>query len=124
MTRRRPLLALAAILVLALSACSRNNAKESDVVSAMTDAGLTQKQAECVGAAFEDEWGDHQETFNKIAAATSPDDFPEGTEEPINQILDRCVNGDGSSSSGSDSSDTTDTTGSDETTSTTAGSAG
>jgi len=121
MTRRRPLFALAAILVLTLSACGRNNAKESDVVSAMTDAGLTQKQAECVGAAFEDKWGDHQETFNKIAAATSPDDFPEGTAEPINQILDTCVNGDGASGS---SSDTTDTTGADETTSTTAASAG
>jgi hypothetical protein len=117
MTRRRPLFALAAILVLTLSACSRNDAKESDVVSAMTDAGLTQKEAECVGKGFEDEFGNHQDTFNKVAAATSPDDFPEGTEEPIRQILDRCVNGSG----GSDSSDTTDTTGSDETTTTTAG---
>ena len=121
MTRRRPLFALAAILVLTLSACSRNDAKESDVVSAMTDAGLTQEQAECVGQGFDDEFGDDQDQFNKIAAATNPDDFPEGTEEPIRQILDRCVNG---SDGGSDSSDTTDTTGSDETTSTTAASSG
>ena len=121
MTRRRPLFALAAILVLTLSACGRNDAKESDVVSAMTDAGLTQKQAECVGKGFQQEFGDHQDTFNKVARATSPDDFPEGTEEPIRQILDQCVNGSGS---GSDSTDTTSTTGADETTSTTAGSAG
>jgi hypothetical protein len=118
MTRRRPLFALAAILVLTLSACGRNDAKESDVVSAMTDAGLTQKQAECVGAGFKDEFGSDQKKFNQVAAATSPDDFPAGTEEPIRQILDQCVNGSGSSS---DSTDTTSTTGSDETTTTTAG---
>jgi len=115
MIRRRPLIALAAIAVLALSACSRNDAKESDVVDAMRDAGLTQKQAECVGQGFQDEFGDDQELFNKVAAAADTNDFPEGTEEPIRQILDRCVNGT------SDSTDTSDTTGTDETTTTTAG---
>jgi len=117
MIRRHPLLALAATAVLLLSACSQNDAKESDVVDAMTDAGLTQKQAECVGQGFQEEFGDDQETFNEVASAAETEDFPEGTEEPIREILDRCVNGEGSS----DSSDTSDTSGSDETTTTTAG---
>src|SRR5262245_57214969 len=112
MIRRRPLIALAAIALLALSACGRNDAKESDVVDAMRDAGLTQKQAECVGSGFQDEFGDDQQLFNKVAAAAKTEDFPEGTEEPIRQILDRCVNGEGAS-------DSTDTTGADETTTTT-----
>ena len=118
MIRRRPLIALAAIAMLALSACSQNDAKESDVVDAMRDAGLTQQQAECVGEGFQDEFGDDQDLFNKVAAAASTEDFPEGTEEPIRQILDRCVNGEGSSDS-TDTSDTSDTTGADETTTTT-----
>src|SRR5262245_23747251 len=120
MIRRRPLVAVAAIAVLALSACGRNDAKESDVVDAMRDAGLNQKQAECIGQGFQDEFGDDQALFNKVAAAANTDDFPEGTEEPIRQILDRCVNGDGSSAS-SDTTDTSDTTSADETTTTTAG---
>ena len=37
--RRHPLVALAVVSVLALSACSQNDAKESDVVDAMLDAG-------------------------------------------------------------------------------------
>jgi hypothetical protein len=120
MIRRRPLIALAAIAVLALSACSSNDAKESDVVDAMRDAGLTQQQAECVGEGFQEEFGDDQDLFNDVAAAAGEDDFPEGTEEPIREILDRCVNGEGSSDS-TDTSDTSDTTGADETTTTTAG---
>jgi hypothetical protein len=120
MIRRRPLVALAAITVLALSACSQNDAKESDVVDAMRDAGLNQQQAECVGQGFQEEFGDDQDQFNKVAAAAKTEDFPEGTEEPIRQILDRCVNGDGSSDS-SDTTDTSDTTSADETTTTTAG---
>jgi hypothetical protein len=117
MIRRRPLVALAAIAVLGMSACSQNDAKESDVVDAMRDAGLTRQQAECVGQGFQEEFGDNQDLFNDVAAAADTNDFPEGTEEPIREILDRCVNGEGSS----DSTDTSDTTGTDETTTTTAG---
>jgi hypothetical protein len=117
MLRRHPLAALAAAAVLLLSACSQNDAKESDVVDAMTDAGLSPEEAECVGEGFADEFGDDQDLFNDVAAAAEVEDFPEGTEEPIRQIMERCVNGAG----GSDSSDTSDTTGSDETTTTTAG---
>ena len=117
MIRRHPLVALAVVSVLALSACSQNDAKESDVVDAMLDAGLSQDQADCVGQAFQEEFGSDQDKFNEIASAAEEADFPEGTSEPINQILDDCVNGDGSS----DTSDSSDTTGTDETTTTTAG---
>jgi hypothetical protein len=102
--RHRRFAALVAIVALTLSACSRNDAKRSDVVDAMTDAKLSQEQANCVGDGFEKEFGDNQDLFNKVAAATDPEDLPDDTESTVKSILDQCVGG-GSSSSGS-----TDTT--------------
>ena len=114
MIRRHRVVALAVIAGLTLSACASNDAKRSDVVDAMTDAGLDQDQADCVGDGFEDEFGNDQDLFNEVASASNPEDLPGDTGQTVTSILDDCVGGSGSS----DSSDTTDST---ESTTTTAG---
>jgi hypothetical protein len=93
MTSRSRFAALVAIAALAVGACTSNDAKRSDVVDAMLDAGLDDTQAECVGDGFEQAFGDDQELFNDVAAASDTDEFPQGTEDTIRDILDRCVDG-------------------------------
>ena len=119
MTRRLRFAALAAAAALAFSACANNDAKESDVVNAMEDAGLTSAQAECVGAGMHDEFGDDQDLFNDIASAVDTDDFPEGdsSEYPdgtgpvIEDILGRCLEGEApAAGEGDETDDTSDTT--------------
>jgi hypothetical protein len=107
MTRRLRFAALAAVAALAFSACSNNDAKESDVVNAMTDAGLDDKQAECVGQGIDEAFGDDQDLYNDVAAAVDTDDFPEGTQETIEGILDECL---GASDTPEAEGETTDTT--------------
>ena len=113
MIRRHRLLALAAVLAIALTACGRNDAKRSDVVNAMKDAGLTQSQANCVGDGLEDAFGSDQKLFNQVAAATKPEDLPKGTETKVQDVLDRCVGGDAgtTTTTGEGGGSTTTTTG-------------
>jgi hypothetical protein len=119
MIRRHRVIALAVMAGLTLSACAGNDASRSDVVDAMTNAGLDEDQAGCVGDGFEDEFGDNQELFNDVASASDPADLPGDTEQTVNSILEDCVGGSGSGDDGgSDSSDTTDSS---ESTTTTAG---
>lgn len=114
MTRRLRFAALAAIAALAFSACANNDAKESDVVNAMTDAGLDDEQAECVGQGIDDAFGDDQDLYNDVAAAVDTDDFPEGTQETIEGILDECLGGDDDTSETTEAEgDTTETTAAD-----------
>lgn len=94
MIRRHRLLALAAVLAIALTACGRNDAKRSDVVNAMQDAGLNKTQANCIGDGLENAFGSDQKLFNKVAAASSPADLPKGTEKQVQSVLDKCVGGD------------------------------
>jgi hypothetical protein len=89
--RRHRLVALIAVVALACSACSRNDAKRSDVVNAMTDAKLNKTQANCIGDGIEKAFGGDQKTFNKVAAATKPEDLPEGAEAQIQSVLDDCL---------------------------------
>ena len=112
MTRRLRFAALAAVAALAFSACSNNDAKESDVVDAMTDAGLDDEQAECVGQGIDDAFGDDQDLYNDVAAAVDTDEFPEVTQETIEGILDDCLGdgGDGTSETTEAEGDTTETT--------------
>lgn len=111
MAPSRRIVAIVALAALAFTACSRNDAKESDIVDAMTDVGLSPEQARCVGDGLTKELDQGQ--LNDLAAATSPDDYPEGTSETVDSVLEECA-GSGSSSTtegtGSDSSDTSDTT--------------
>jgi hypothetical protein len=132
MTRRLRFAALAAVVALAVSACANNDAKESDVVNAMEDAGLDADQAECVGAGMADEFGDDQDLFNDIASAVDTDEFPEGDEADypdgtrpvIEDILAECIEGEAPASdadAGDEGDDATSTTeGSDAATTTTA----
>ena len=114
MTRPRRLAILAAIVALALPACSSRDAKVSDLVDAMEDAGLSSSQARCVGNGFEDA-DFSQDTLNKIAEAETPDDYPDNTSDKIQQILVDCT-GDSSSSSTTEPSDSSDSTDSSEST--------
>jgi hypothetical protein len=116
--RRRHIATLAAgtALALGLAGCTDNDAKRSDVVDAMTDAGLDDEQATCVGDAFEEEFD--QGTLNDLASADAPDDFPSGTSDRVREILADCTgseSGEGEPSDDTgdtgDESDTTDTTG-------------
>ncbi len=117
MTRRLRIVALAAVALLAVSACTNNDAKKSDVVNAMLDAGLSAEQAECVGDGFDEAFGDDQDLYNEVAAATDTNDFPEGTEDTIDGILTDCVGEPGGADAGDSgtdddgaTSDSTDTT--------------
>jgi hypothetical protein len=121
MTRRSRFAALVAVVALAAAGCSNNDAKESDVVGAMEDAGLSTDQAECVGAAMQDEFGGDQDLFNEVASAENIDDLPEGTESTITSILDDCVAGEGSTDTTEAGDDSTSTTEPDAATTTTAG---
>jgi hypothetical protein len=123
MTRRSRFAALVAVVALAAAGCSNNDAKESDVVGAMEDAGLDSEQAECVGAAMQDEYGGDQDLFNEVASAENIDDLPDGAQETIESILDNCVAGEGSGSTDTTEAgdDSTSTTGADAATTTTAG---
>jgi hypothetical protein len=113
---RGMVVALAGVSVLSLSACTSNDADAGDVVDAMTDARLPEDQAECMGREFEREFGDDQDVFNDIAAADDSDDWPAGTQETINSIIEECTGepvpgAGGSESEGQDGqSDTTTTT--------------
>ena len=107
MIRRHRVVALAVIAGLSLSACASNDAKRSDVVDAMTDAGLGQDEADCVGDGFEEEFGDDQDLFNDVAAASDTGDFPGDSEDTVRSILDDCVE---EGSGGDDTSDSSDTT--------------
>jgi hypothetical protein len=106
MTRRSRVAALVAVTALALAACASNDAKKSDITNAMTDAGLEDVQAECIADGIWDEYGDDQDVINDIASAAEVDEFPEGTEQTVNEVLDDCL---GNSPSG-DTDDTTETT--------------
>jgi hypothetical protein len=121
MTRRLRFAALAAVAALAISGCANNDAKRSDVVNAMTDAGLDDEQAECIGTGIDDAFRDDQDLYNDVASALDSDDFPDGPdvtidgqdvtpEEAVNAVLDDCLGGDGAADEG----DTTTTTAGDE----------
>jgi hypothetical protein len=128
MTRRIRIAALAAVAALAISGCASNDAKRSDVVNAMTDAGLDDDQAECIGDGIDAAFRDDQGLYNDVASALDSDEFPEGQvtvdgqdmtpEEAINTVLDDCLDGDGASegddttttTAGDESGDTTETT--------------
>ena len=120
MTRRLRLAALAAVAALAITGCASNDAKRSDVVNAMTDAGLDQEQADCIGDGIDAEFSDDQDLYNDVASAIDTEDFPEGTEDEITRVLDECLDGDGTSAGG-DTTDTTAAEGSGDTTETTTG---
>ncbi len=114
MIRRHRVLALVAVVALSLTACSRNDAKRSDVVSAMTDAKLNRAQANCIGDGLEKAFGSNQKLFNAVASATKPADLPKGTEPQIQAVLDDCLGKQNRTSTtaagGSGSTGTTDTT--------------
>lgn len=95
MIRRLRFVALTAAVALTLSACADNDAKESDVVNAMQDAGLPTDQAECIGAAVDDAFGDDQGLYNDIAATAEPDELPPAAQEELEAILDDCIDGEG-----------------------------
>lgn len=103
MARRRRIAALAALTALSFAACTNTDADRGDVEDAMTDAGLSTRQAECVADRFDETF--NQEQLNDLAAADEPEDFPEGTSEEVDQILRRCTEGDGE---GGGSTDTTE----------------
>ena len=116
MTRR---LRLAAVAVLTIAGCASNDAKRSDVVDAMTDAGLgdvpsavdsDESAAECIGDGIDDAFRDDQELYNEVAGAVDEDelnDLPDAAATMVNQVLHDCL-GQGTAG-GSDKGDTTDT---------------
>jgi hypothetical protein len=112
MTPSRGLAALAAVAALSLSACTNNDADAGDVVDAMTDAGLRQDQADCMGREFEDAFD--QDQMNDLASADNPDDFPSGTKPTVDSIIEDCtgdaVPGSDAESGGDDSESETTTT--------------
>jgi hypothetical protein len=91
MTRRLRFAALAAVAALAFAGCANNDAKRSDVVNAMLDSGLTEEEAECIGDGIDAEFSDDQDLYNDVAAAVDTDEFPEGTEDVINDVLTECL---------------------------------
>jgi predicted small secreted protein len=111
----RGLVALVALAALSLTACTNNDADAGDVVDAMSDAGLDQDQAECMGQEFEKAFD--QDQMNDLAAADNPDDFPSGTKPTVDSIIEDCT---GETVPGSEASDSEGQDGESETTTTTA----
>jgi hypothetical protein len=91
MTPRPVFAALALVAALALAGCASNDAKRSDVVNAMLDAGLSEDQADCIGDGVDEEFRDDQDLYNDVAAAADSGDFPGDTEETIDAILADCL---------------------------------
>jgi hypothetical protein len=111
MTRRLRIAALAAVTALAITGCANNDAKRSDVVNAMSDSGLNDEQANCIGDGIDAAFGDDQDLYNDVASTILTDEnWPEGTEDEINAVLNDCVGDEGDG----DPSDTSDTTAGDE----------
>lgn len=109
MTRRLRFVAITLVAVLGLAACANNDAKESDVVNAMRDAGLNPDDAECVGAGFEEAFGDDQELFNEVAGAAEPEDLPGDSRETVESIFEECGVGDaGAADTDADTTETTE----------------
>ncbi len=109
MTRRSRFVAITLVAVLGLAACANNDAKESDVVNAMRDAGLNPDDAECVGAGFEEAFGDDQELFNEVAGAAEPEDLPGDSRETVESIFEECGVGDaGAADTDGDTTETTE----------------
>jgi hypothetical protein len=114
MIRSRGLVvALAAVVALSLSACANKNADAGDVVDAMTDAGLPDDQAKCMGDEFDREF--NQDEMNDLAAADDPKDWPSGTEPTVDSIIEQCTGqpvpgSDASGSGGQDGGSETTTT--------------
>lgn len=105
--------ALAAVAALSLSACTNKNADGGDVVDAMTDAGLPDDQAKCMGDEFDKAFDQSQ--MNDLAAADDAKDWPSGTKPTVDSIIEDCTGkavpgSDGSQSGGGDSTETTTTT--------------
>lgn len=116
MTRRSRIAALAAVVALAVTGCANNDAKESDVVDAMLDAGLSQDQADCVGNGLDDAFGNDQDLYNDVASAADADelaDLPEDAAAQVDAVLTECL-GDGEGAAGSDDGESTDTTAADD----------
>jgi hypothetical protein len=80
----------------------------------MTNAGLDEDQARCMGDEFDREF--NQDEMNDLAAADSPDEFPSGAKPTVDSIIEQCtgqpVPGSGGSESGGQDggSETTTTT--------------
>jgi hypothetical protein len=115
MIRSRGLVALAAVAALSLSACTNNDADAGDVVDAMTDAGLPDDQADCMGQEFDQAFD--QDQMNDLAAADDPQDFPSGTKPTVDSIIEDCT---GESVPGSEGTESGGQDGESETTTTTA----
>jgi hypothetical protein len=113
MIRSTGLAALAAVAALSLSACTNNDADAGDVVDAMTDAGMDEDQARCMGDEFDRAF--NQDEMNDIAAADNADDFPSDTKPTVDSIIEQCTGqpvpgSEGSGSGGQDSESETTTT--------------
>jgi hypothetical protein len=115
MIRSPGLVALAAVAALSLSACTNRDADAGDVTDAMTNAGMDEDQARCIGDEFDREF--NQDQMNDLAAADGPDEFPSGTEPTVNSIIEQCT---GKPVPGSDGSGSGSQDGGSETTTTTA----
>jgi|SRR5215207_10165000 len=119
MAPSRRLAAIAAVTALALTACASNDAKHSDVVSAMEDTGLTEDQAECVADHFaggEDADGNRikaefsQEELNDLGSADKFKDFSAETRDPVTSIIDECTDQSSESEAGDEVTESTTTT--------------
>jgi hypothetical protein len=123
MARSRRVAALAVLAALLLSACASNDAKASDVVSAVEEATnddeLSTDQAECIGDGFEQEFT--QDQLNDLASADDPADFPGDTGPTVDSIIEDCTGatlqsgptseGDGGDEGDSDTTETTESGG-------------
>ena len=116
MIRSTGLAALAAVAALSLSACTNNDADAGDVVDAMTNAGMDEDQARCMGDEFDKAF--NQDEMNDLAAADNADDFPSDTKPTVDSIIEQCT---GQPVPGSEGSGSGGQDGESETTTTTAG---
>jgi hypothetical protein len=83
-------LPVAAVVALA-TACPNGDATPGQVVEAMTNAGLDEDEAGCIGNQFDRSFT--QEELNEIGGASDLDDVPTDLAEEVRNILGECLDG-------------------------------
>jgi hypothetical protein len=88
----------AIVLALGLSACTDGPGNEDDLVTALTrDDAFTTAEAECIASAVFDEYGEDEDSLNKISGVANyeelsgPDGVP-GFDEFFRRAVSACTN--------------------------------
>jgi hypothetical protein len=104
----RRLAALVAVVAVLGAGCTDQDVDGSDAASVLQDAGAPEAVQTCVGDRLDDELDQGQ--LNEVGGADELSELDTDLEQTVREILDECVEGEGSGSDEGDG-ETTETTG-------------